>query len=580
MNDPATDAAMVALLFAVDPPGLGGVTLRCGPGPGRDAFVGLLRACLADETKIRRLPLNIAEGRLLGGLDIAATLRAGRPIAERGLLAEADGGVVLLAMAERLAAGTAAQLCAAIDTGEIVTAREGVAARQPARLGFVAFDEGADEDEKVSQALLDRFAFQPDLTSGVDTDDLPYDIEAVAQARALHLAVAVSDEIITALSGTAMALGIISLRAPLLALRVARAAAALAGRTQASMEDAALAARLVLAPRATTIPDMPPEQPQDSPPDPPPESEPAEAQDQSEQRDQQMGDVVLEAAAAAIPPGLLAQLQAGSVQRLRASAGGKAGALKKSGKRGRPAGLRRAMPGPNARLNLVETLRAAAPWQRLRRAECGDAGRVVVRADDFHVTRFKQRSETTTIFAVDASGSAAANRLAEAKGAVELLLADCYIRRDNVAVLAFRGKGCELLLPPTRSLVRAKRSLSGLPGGGGTPLATGLDAAEDLADHVQRRGGTPVIVILTDGRANVTRDGSGGRMQAEQQALAAAARLRVAQRVVLLVDTSPRPAPLAQSLATAMSARYLPLPYVDPGRLSRAVRDVTPVRKS
>jgi magnesium chelatase subunit D len=250
--------------------------------------------------------------------------------------------------------------------------------------------------------------------------------------------------------------------------------------------------------------------------------------------------------------------------------------LKASGKRGRPAGLRRGGPGPNARLNLVETLRAAAPWQRLRQAEGADPGRVQVRFEDFHVSRYKQRTETTTIFAVDASGSAAAARLAEAKGAVELLLADCYIRRDTVAVVAFRGKSAEVLLPPTRSLVRAKRSLSGLPGGGGTPLAAGLDAAEALADQIQRRGGTPVIVVLTDGRSNVGRDGIGGRAKAEQEALESAAVIRGSQRIALLVDTSLRPAPLAQALARAMSAQYLPLPYVDSAKLTQAVQAVTP----
>jgi magnesium chelatase subunit D len=116
---------------------------------------------------------------------------------------------------------------------------------------------------------------------------------------------------------------------------------------------------------------------------------------------------------------------------------------------------------------------------------------VEVRRDDFRVGRFEQRSQSTTIFVVDASGSSAFNRLAEAKGAVELLLADCYVRRDRVALLAFRGRGAELLLPPTRSLVRAKRSLAGLPGGGGTPLAAGIDAAAALADAVRRRGETP-----------------------------------------------------------------------------------------
>jgi hypothetical protein len=111
--------------------------------------------------------------------------------------------------------------------------------------------------------------------------------------------------------------------------------------------------------------------------------------------------------------------------------------------------------------------------------------RVLVRADDFHVRRFEQRRTTTTLFAVDASGSSALYRLAEAKGAVELLLAECYVRRDQVAVLTFRGQGAELLLPPTRSLVRAKRALAGMPGGGGTPLAAGLDAVAQLADQVR-----------------------------------------------------------------------------------------------
>ncbi|MFN5457531.1 VWA domain-containing protein, partial [Bradyrhizobium sp.] len=112
---------------------------------------------------------------------------------------------------------------------------------------------------------------------------------------------------------------------------------------------------------------------------------------------------------------------------------------------------------------------------------------------------FKQRSGTTTIFVVDASGSSALQRLAEVKGAVELLLAECYIRRDEVALIAFRGKGAELLLPPTRSLTRAKRSLAALPGGGGTPLSAAIFAATELALAVKAKGQAPTIVLMTDG---------------------------------------------------------------------------------
>jgi magnesium chelatase subunit D len=200
---------------------------------------------------------------------------------------------------------------------------------------------------------------------------------------------------------------------------------------------------------------------------------------------------------------------------------------------------------------------------------------VQVRRDDFRITRFKQRNESAAIFVVDASGSAALHRLAEAKGAVELLLADCYTRRDHVALITFRNKSAELLLPPTRSLTRAKNSIMGLPGGGGTPLAAGLDAALALAEAVRRRGQTPAIVLLTDGRANIARDGTPGRPQAGADALQSAAAIRLQAITALVVDVSPRPHPSAEKLAQAMGGAYLPLPRADAQTLSSAVRAAT-----
>jgi magnesium chelatase subunit D len=155
---------------------------------------------------------------------------------------------------------------------------------------------------------------------------------------------------------------------------------------------------------------------------------------------------------------------------------------------------------------------------------------------------------------------------------VELLLADCYVRRDSVAVIAFRGRGAELLLPPTRSLVRAKRSLAMLPGGGGTPLASGLDAAAALAHSVARRGGTPVVVLLTDGRANIARDGAADRARAGADALASARLLRQTGHAALLIDTSPQAQPRARELADGMGATYLPLPYAGAAAVSAAVQ--------
>ena len=108
---------------------------------------------------------------------------------------------------------------------------------------------------------------------------------------------------------------------------------------------------------------------------------------------------------------------------------------------------------------LLDTIRAAVPWQKLRHAELGDKDprMVLVRKQDLRIRRFEERAVTVSVLTVDASGSAAIARLAEAKGAVELILAQAYTKRSEVALIAFRGVGAELLLEPTRSLTRAKR---------------------------------------------------------------------------------------------------------------------------
>ena len=582
------DACLAAALFAVDPVAAGGINVRALPGPVRDLWLEFLRELLPADEPVRRVPLHIADGRLLGGLDLAATLHAGRPVAERGLLAEADGGVVLLAMAERVARSTAAHLSAVLDTQEVLVERDGITARTPTRFGVVALDEGANDEEQVPTTLKDRFAALLDLS------DIPYnaamppeqDAGSVQRARRRLPGVAVPEDMLEAICATALALGVDSLRASLFAQRIACAAAALDGRDSVEMDDVSTAARLVFAPRATRLPmPDPPEDQQPEEPPPPEDNQDDEQQDDQtpeQDIDKPLEDVVLESAAAAIPDNLLAMLKMGAL-RTRSNSSGKSGASQSGSLRGRPAGTRRGEPGAGSRLAVIDTLRAAAPWQRLRRQEREQQARlgsgggdvlVEVRQDDFRITRYKQRSETTTIFVVDASGSAALHRLAEAKGAVELLLADCYVRRDRVAMVAFRGPRAELLLPPTRSLVRAKRSLAGLPGGGGTPLAAGIDAAVELADGVQRRGGTPVIVLLTDGRANVTREGIGGRAQAAEDALASARAFRTAELKALVVDMSPRPRPDAEKLAHEMGAVYLPLPHADAAALSGAVQAV------
>ena len=598
------DAATIAALFAVDPVGLGGVALRSPACDNRDQWLALLKTLLPTQTPLRRVPLNINDTALLGGLDLGATLQAGKPIALQGLLSQADGGVLVLAMAERMSVSSAARFGSVLDTGMVALQRDGLDTSTQASLGLVALDEGANDDEQMPASLADRLAFRLLMSAQDEDEEGPeWSAQEVLKARQLLPQVTMDDEAVQALCAAALALGIDSLRASVFAVRVARAAAALSGSHTVEEEHTGVAARLVLAPRATRLPpqappesqedeaETPPEEAKEAPPEPPspdsqnneaqensPPEEPDETQNEDPGPSENLADLVLEAAQAAIPAGLLASLKIGQLQRAKTPTSGSAGALQKNALRGRPVGARKGEPRAGQRINVLETLRAAAPWQKLRQRQLAltDSQKqgIVVRKEDFHVTRFRQSGQTTTVFVVDASGSSALNRLAEAKGAVELLLADCYVRRDSVAVLAFRGQTAELILPPTRSLARAKRSLAALPGGGGTPLANAIEASMLLADQLRKKGETPIVVLLTDGKGNIARDGKPGRAQAATDALAAAAEMRLRGFRTLLVDTSPQAQDAAKNLAQVMGAQYLALPYAGANTLNQAVRAV------
>ncbi|MBX9615619.1 MAG: magnesium chelatase subunit D [Caulobacteraceae bacterium] len=582
-RDVWADAILAAALLAIDP-GLGGATVRAGPGPVRDAWLAGLRALLPEGAPWRRLPPGVGDDRLLGGLDLAAALGAGRRVLQKGLLAEADGGVLIAPMAERLDSGVAARLAGALEEGAVRIERDGMAERLETRFVLIALDEGL-EDERPPEGLLQRLAFHIEL-DGIghrDAEPISATPADIAEAQGALARMAVPDEAaIHAICAAADALGVWSLRAPRLALRVAAALAALEGREALDESDLATAARLVLAPRATRMPVPPAEpespeaeadadRPEESGADAGSDAEPDPGPDEGQGT---LDDLVLEAARSALPDGLEAMWAVGgSVSRSAPSRAGAAGAKLPAAKRGRRIGTRPGKPDGASGLDLVETLKTAAPWQRLRGASPGaDRGPLRVRRDDFRIRRFEQRSESTVIFVVDASGSAALQRLAETKGAVELLLAEAYVRRTQVALIAFRGEAAQLLLPPTRSLARARRELAELAGGGATPLASALEAAAALGVAERAKGRTPLLVIMTDGRGNIALDGAAFRTRAEQDALNACRRIRGAGLSAALIDISPRPRGDGAKLAEAMGGRFAALPYVEAERVRDVVR--------
>jgi magnesium chelatase subunit D len=547
----------IALVAAGAP--IGGILVRARPGPVRDAWA----EALASVARIRRLPASADAEALDGGLDLTATLAAGRPVSRPGLLAEIGSDVLLVPMAERLAPALAARLAGALDDNGPL---------------LVLFDESAgdvDGEACVSAALADRLAIHLDLSAV----RLPMAmLLAAAPVPAPAIGPGPTGEPIddpgTAFATVAVALGIDSIRAPIQALRIAHAHARLCGRSSVAAADLEIAAALVLGPRATRQPpgESPPhpEEAPDAPPEPPPADDAPDAQDDSpEQQPPDATELVLEAAQTALPPGLLDALSSGAMQ--RATGGGRAGAKLRSLTSGRPAGVRAGAPGRGARLAIIETIKAAAPWQKLRALSSHGArgdGRLSIRHDDLRIRRFVARAESTTVFAVDASGSAAFARLAEAKGAVELLLAQAYVKRAEVALVAFRGNMAEITLPPTRSLARAKRQLAALAGGGGTPMAAGIDLARRLGEAERARGRTPLVVVLTDGRANV---GGGDGVSPHEAALKAARAFAATGIAGVFIDCSARPRPQGAELAVAMAARYVALPRVDAQAVVAAV---------
>ncbi len=544
------DAALALQLFVRWPAMFGGIVLR-GDGPVRDDMVAFARTEIARHGPVAKIPANVDSERLLGGLDLSATLTAGHSVMREGLLAGAAGGAVILPMAERVAANVAAHISQAMDGGD---------------LAVILLDDGAEADEAPPAVLTERAAFHCDVS-----ELRAFEGGDWAKAKPVSKIAPLADVQLHAIAVTAAALGISSVRPLIFAQTTARAHAALNGRKKVGDDDIAAAVRLVLAPRATQIPQSAP------PPEPEPESNESERENDEERQieDIDLEDIMLEAAAAAIPKHILDQIDS-NAKRGGKGQGGKAGQKQKSAQRGRPLGSRPGVPGNGKRLSLIDSLRTAAPWQNIRRqaAAAGDTRSIHIRKSDLRVRHYEQRTESLTIFAVDASGSSALSRLAEAKGAVEMMLAEAYVKRSQVALIAFRQSGAEVLLPPTRSLTRARRALAALPGGGGTPLAAGLLAARQLAELASRAGQTPTIAVLTDGKGNVAADGTANRETAMAEAHHAAKGLAIAGINSIVIDISPRPREEAAALAEAMGGRYLPLPQAHSAAMVAAIESL------
>jgi len=442
-------------------------------------------------------------------------------------------------------------------------------------------------------------------------DDLTLLRSLIPAARELLPEVTISDAQIRRLCGLARSWGVQGHRAEAFAVRVARASAALALRDRVEAEDLELAAQWVLRPRATRVPDPAdagagteaadvveaadanaeageagaegPDRTRPAPPPPGspeaarPEASPPEGEAPTDDRPADLdspgapSDLPDEAAARVLDavavdlPLLLDRFPFAHASKGVAGSRGT-----RSGDRGRQVGSRAGGPS-EGRIDLLGTLRAAAPWQRLREGRPG-GGRIRLRPEDLRIREHRSRAGALFIVAVDASGSMALHRMRQAKGAVHALLAQAYIHRDRVALIAFRGDRADVLLRPTQSVELLRRAVDRLPTGGGTPIARALVTSLDLAEAERSRGVRQVaLVLLTDGRANVgiRADRAGVATELEQVARGVA---RAGVRS-LVIDTerSFQRQSGAERLARALEGQYFHLPGASGAALAREI---------
>ena len=525
------------------------------------------------------LPLGATEDRVLGTLDLEQVLKGARRVFQPGLLAAAHRGILYIDEVNLLPDHLVDVLLDAAAMGVNTVQREGLSLTHPARftlIGTMNLEEG-----DLRPQLLDRFGLmveveaprEKSLRAEVVRRRIAFEADPVAYAKTwepeqgalrhrlivaqrLFPDVVLDDALLDLISHLCCEFDVTGLRADIVMHKAARALAALEGRSEVTPADVRGAAELVLPHRRRRKPFEQPGLDHDRLDELMQQAGWTAADSESCDNEGVQGDGSGQQVFAASPAGAAPRIEV-DTDAGRFAAGRRSTAADAS--RGR---MVRTVPDPNpSSLAIGATLSSAA----LR-----SPGGFRVTKDDLHQQVRVGKSASLILFVVDASGSMAAQRRMETvKGAVLALLTDAYQKRDEVAVIAFRGDSSTLLLPPTRSVDLAERGLRELPTGGRTPLPHALQLALETLEKTEM---PPLLVLLSDGKANVAL-GEGGDPWKETLKLAGLLAGRGVPALVLDTETGYLRLGRARQLAQALAAECLSLEELSTEGLALTIRN-------